>query len=333
MSYNRDMENEKQINDIFTKANESGELGVFLNGKDADEYRAYKRRKKMTEVALAIARSQGSLFCGEDVQRVCERALRLKQAAIQLPLSKLAQAKSYLAGGFVRLDCVVGGDGETLAKVKAYEARLAAKRGAKEITVAVTPSLFDGCRYGEIRKELKLLKKAVGKSALKVRVEKINAPTSLSRLARICSEIGARYLSVPYFVGCERLRLDLTNGCLLQVTGVERVDTYQKLASEGVERIGTDRAWEIYNDWIREANETPICEVAPSKKKENNTGNSVENKGQEIPKEEGIDKLPPCLSAVKILAAHERAKEEEQENKEKAEKPQADKKELDVKLL
>ncbi len=313
------MENQTKRTDVFTKVNEVGERGVFLNGKDAEEYRAFKRRKKMTEVTLSIARSEGSLFCGEDIQRVCERALRLKQAAIRLPLSKITQAKSYLASGGVKLDCAVGGNGETLGRVKAYEARLAVKKGAKEITVALAPSLVDGCRYHEIRKELKGLKRAVGKAALKVRVDKIGAHGTLSRVARICSEVGAAYLCVPFFIGCERLRLDLTNGCMLEVYGVERVETFQKLTENGVERIGTDKAWEIYNDWMREASETPVAErVLPT------------SEGGE--KEE--EKVPACVSAAKILAAHERAKEEEKTADDKQEQTETPpQKGLEIKLL
>ena len=282
------MDKQNQSIDVFTKANEDEEKGVFLTQKEAEEYRAYKRRKKITEVAIAVSKSAGTLFSGEDTQRVCERAIRLKQVAVKTPLSKLSLAKAYLKGSFVRLDCVVGEKGETLAKVKAYEARLAVKKGAKEITVAVTPSLFDYCRYLDITKELKQVKKAVGKAALKVRVEKISSPTALSRLARISSEVGAKYFSVPYFSGCERLRLDLTRGCGLEVTGVERLETYQTLHEKGIERIVTDKAWEIYNDWMREAQETAIIETEEKSKEENT--------------------LPPC--AAKILALTEKAKEE-----------------------
>ncbi len=296
LSYNRGMDKQNQSGNVFTKVNEREERGVFLTQKDAEEFRAYKRRRKMAEVALAISRSEGTLFGGEDVQRVCERAMRLKQAAIKTPLSKLTVAKSYLGGSFVRLDCVLCGNGETVAKVKAYEARVAVKRGAKEVTVPVTPSLFDCCRYAEIRKELKRIKRAVGKAHLKVRVERVNSPTSLSRLARIASEVGARYFSVPYFVGCERLRLDLTGGCQLETTGVERLETYRALVDRGVERIVTDKAWEMYNDWMREAQETPLI-MAEEKKEE-------QIKEQE--KEQEKETLPSC--AAKILSLAEKEK-------------------------
>ena len=50
--------------------------GVFLTHADAEEYRTYKKRKKLGEVTAAIAKSEGTLMGGEDVQRACERAIR-----------------------------------------------------------------------------------------------------------------------------------------------------------------------------------------------------------------------------------------------------------------
>ena len=259
LSHNQGMENQNVENGAFTKDIQSADCGVLLTQKDAVEFRAYKRRRRMTEVALAISRSESVATSGEDLRLVCDRATRLKQAAVQTTLSMLLSVKAHLAGTTVGIDCVVGGIGETWAKVKAYEARLAVQKGAKEITLPITPSLFNVCRYNEICKEVRKVKRAIGKKAvLKIRVEKTSSPTALSRLARIASEGGAKYLSVPYFSGVERLCLDLTNGCLLETTGVETVADYKHLFAKGVGRIVTDKAWEIYNDWMREAYETPL---------------------------------------------------------------------------
>lgn len=228
-----------------------------LSPSDMEEFRAYKRQKRTAEVVTAIAKAESDLPAGEDIQRVCQRAIRTRQAAVKVPLSKLARTVACLKGSGVKTDCKIGGDGETLAKVKALEARLARKRGAEEITLTLAPSLVEGCRYGEIRRELKRVKRAVGKTPLKVRAESIFSPTALSRIARIACETGARFFSVPHFAGCEKLRIDLTGGCELEVTGVETLDEYKRLISAGVGRIATQRAWEIYSAWLRETNEPP----------------------------------------------------------------------------
>ena len=68
--------------------------GVFLSNQDAEEYRIYKRRKKLNEISALISATEGSVIDGEDVQRICERAVRLKQSAVKLPLSKTCSVKT-----------------------------------------------------------------------------------------------------------------------------------------------------------------------------------------------------------------------------------------------
>lgn len=254
--------------------NRADPAGVFLTPTDAEEYRLYKKRKKLTEISTAISRCVSFLSDGEDIQRVCERAARLRIAAVKTPPSKLVQTACYLANSTVKIDCIVGGNGETLAKVKAYETRLALRKKASEITLVLAPSNVDGCRYGEIRREVKRMRRAAGKAAVKVRVDKISSPTSLARIARIASDCGAKYFSVPYFTGCEKLRLDLTNGCLLEVSGVEDLEIFRKLTEIGVARIVTNRAWEIYSEWLQEAQAISAPAKAEEKKTEDKKPNA-----------------------------------------------------------
>ncbi len=227
--------------------------GMFLSPQDAEEYRAYKRRKKVEEIMAAIAKSEASLINGEDPQRVCERAIRLKQAAIKVPPSWLPQAKTYLGGSKVKIDCVIGGNGETLTKVKAYEMRVALRGNAKELTVFIAPSMLSQNRFAEIKKELKKLCRTAKKAVVKVWVNNDYPFAVLSKVARICCEVGVKYFCVPYFAGCEKLRFDLTNGCQIEVSEVETLAEYRKLCESGVGRIVTRNIWEIYSEWIKEA--------------------------------------------------------------------------------
>ena len=276
------MEKKTDNNEVFTKA----ENGAFLTPAEAEEYRAYKRKKRVAEVTGAFAKSESSILNGEDVQRVCERAVRLRQAAVKLPLTRLSTAAYYLAKSGVKIDCVVGGNGETLARVKAYEAKLAVRRGASEITIAVTPSFLDTCRYNEIRRELKRVRRAIGRAVLKVRMEKTGSPTTVARVARIASEAGAAFFSIPYFNGCERLRVDMKNGCKLEVTGVRTAEDLKRLIAAGVGRVEMENPWETYSEWIREANETPILsevKLSPAKEEKpiavQSDGVGLEKKG------------------------------------------------------
>ncbi len=284
------MENQVKQNDVYTKASMAVEAngGVRLSEREAEEFRAYKRQKKLDEITRGISKSQSSLLSGEDVQRVCDRASRLNQTAVRLPASKLFQARYYIGNKAVRMDCVIGGNGETATKVKLCETKLALRKKAKEITLVVTPSWLDCCRYNEIRKEIRSVQRLTKRNVLKVRVEKVYSQSALSRLARLASELKVQFLSVPYFEGCARLRLDLTNGCKLEVSGVEDLETYKKLLLAGVSRIVTDHAWEIYSDWMRET-----VEPSSATDKEQENGKTLDKLGQALQADNGGGNAPP----------------------------------------
>ena len=241
--------------------------GLMLSLSDATEFCAYKRQKKINEITSAIARSATPIGDKEDAQRVCERAVRLKQAAVKISPIRLLQVRDYLTRNGVKIDCIIGGDGETLGRVKVYEAKLARRMKAKELTVVIAPSLIIGCRYAEIKKELKKLLRAAKDALCKVWVDNKYPYTTLARVARIASEVGAKYFCVPYFKGCERLRLDLTGGCQLEISDVETLEDFRKMTEAGVGRIVTSHIWEIYSEWMKEAEKI----VLPSAKKPSET--------------------------------------------------------------
>lgn len=235
---------------------------LTITAREAEEYCAYKRQKKIAEIMAAVSRSSTELKDGEDAHRICERAAKLRQAAVKMRPSKLVRHADCLIRHAVPVDCIIGGTGETLAKVKAYEAKTAQRLHARELTVILTPSLIADCRYAEIKKELKRIGRAAKKATIKVWVDKSFPFGTLARVARICSEMGAKFFCVPYFAGCERLRLELTCGCELEVGEVSTLDEFRMLTDAGVGRIVTDRIWDIYSEWMREAQKI----VFPAKK-------------------------------------------------------------------
>lgn len=247
-----DMENKTKIEEIPTK--EEGRL--LLSESDAADYYAYKKQKKIAMVMGALARSEGVLDGKEDIQRVTERAARIHQAAVRVTPTYFDLAREYFARGNVNADCIIGGNGETVTRVKTYEARLMRRRGARELTVAVTPSWVEGCRYAEIKKELRKLMRVGQKLCVKVWVDGGYPYPNLARVGRIASELGARYFSVPYFVGCERLRYDLFGGCQLEVVGVNTLADFKKMIGAGIGRIVTAYGFDMYEQWMQEVEQT-----------------------------------------------------------------------------
>ncbi len=252
--------------------------GVTISRREAEEYCAYKRQKKISEITSAMRRSESLLERGESGVRTCERASRLRQISVRMTPTDILQKGEIFKKSPVKIDCIIGGNGETFAKVKAYEAKRAVRAGAKELTLILSPSLIENGRYSELRKELKKVKRAAGRIPLKARIERTYPQATMSRLARLCAELGAYYFSVPYFEGCPRLKVDLSLGCLLEVSGVENLADFRKMIGAGIGRIVTSHAWEIYEEWLKEAEKvgleqgkplsTPTMEKPPKKEAE-----------------------------------------------------------------
>lgn len=72
-------------------------------------------------------------------------------------------------------------------------------------------------------------------------------------MGRFAADCGAKYLTVEFFPDCGRLKRDLHDSCMLEVTGVETAADYKALVAAGVERIGTSHAEEIYAELMKEA--------------------------------------------------------------------------------
>lgn len=263
MSHTSCMENQEQEKQDFTKANDFfiPEKRVSLSTQEAMEYRDYKRQKKRVEILSALAKSEGVLTGREDAGRISDRAAKMRQAAVRLTPIRLENAAEFFVRRGVAIDCIVGGNGETLAKVKAYEAKTAVKMGAKEITLILSPYQIEHCRYAEIKREIKRVLRVAKKAKIKVSVDKQYPRANMARLARLCGELGVAYFCIPYYDGCEVLRMDMSGGCKLQVSEVENLEQYRRLIGAGVGRIVTARAWEIYNEWMLEVEKIDFPEL------------------------------------------------------------------------
>lgn len=225
---------------------------VTISGREAAEYCAYKRQKKRAAIAAAISRAVYTWDGKEDLHQVCEYALRLRLASVRVTPLQLVECAERFSRRGVSSDCVIGGDGETATRVKVCEARFALRAQARSLTVRIAPSLVENARYADIKKEIRALRRVARKRILKAAATG-GSVAQLTRLARVCAEAGADYFSLPYFVGCERLRAELCGGCKLEIVGEFTLDEYKKLISGGADRIVTNAVVGIERAWSREA--------------------------------------------------------------------------------
>ncbi len=296
LSYTRSME--KSIGQSGAQTVETKRTGILLSDSEAEEYRNFKRQKYIAAVNQNIRRACLDLTEVNSVQEISELCALAKKhliATVRTTPDRLPTVRAALLESQTKIDVLLGGTGKTLWKVKAYETKLCVRSGAGELTVMPNPAFLETEKFTELKKELKKILKKAKTIPVKVFIAKQGELPKLFRLSRLLKELGVG-MSVPYFLGVERIKLDDKTGSFLEVRGVETAAEYQKMIGAGVERIQTSRLVEIYAELIKEAENysfsVPVAEVKTVESIEGPT--PVENgKENVLEKTESVDEEKP----------------------------------------
>ena len=174
--------------------------GIVLSPNEAEEYCEFKRQKRIAEVAAELAKSE--LYAAErdmgigDLKKIADSAKRVKSAAVRVNPVHVPAMKNLLGASGVFIDCLVGGTGETLVKAKGYEAKLAVRSGAKEITLILCYSAIKSGRTGDTKREIKRVCRAARKAVVKVAADKTLTYAEILRLGKMAADCGAKFLTV-----------------------------------------------------------------------------------------------------------------------------------------
>ena len=207
--------------------------GIVLSPSEAEEYCEFKRQKRIAEVVTALTKSElyaaGRDIFPAEIKKIADSAKRVGSAAVRVSPMYVPFLRGALQGSPCAVDCVVGGTGETTVKVKGYEAKLAMRGGAKEITLVLSYSALKSGRTGDTKREIKKVCRSARRALVKVEAEKTLTYAEILRVGRFAADCGAKYLTVEFFPDCGRLKRDLHDSCMLEVTGVETAADYKEL--------------------------------------------------------------------------------------------------------
>ncbi len=227
--------------------------GILLSPNEAEEYQKYKRAKYILEVNGKIAKGMivPSETDGVTLARAAELAKKFALAAVRVTPDRVREAVALLGESGVKTDVLIGGTGQTLAKAKAYECKLAARLGAEEFTVVLNPTAVREERFSELKKELKRIKRRAGERLVKLYTEGKDLQ-KLFRLAKFAKEQNVG-ISCPWFLGVQRLRSEDKTGCFLEVRDVATTEEYRKTVGAGIERILPVAIETVREELLREA--------------------------------------------------------------------------------
>lgn len=186
----------------------------------------------------------------EDVQNLCDEAERYKFYAVCVNGSRVADCKSFLKSGLVKIACVVGFPlGASLTDVKIFEALRAIEDGADEIDMVINVGWLKEGRTDDVLKEIKYLKEAIKQTVLKVIIETcFLSKEEIVQAAEICVAAGADFVKTSTGYGTGGATFDdvilikkaVGNKAKIKASGgIKDKESALKYLSLGVSRLGT----------------------------------------------------------------------------------------------
>ena len=191
----------------------------------------------------------------EDIRSILDDAMKYGTASACIPAAYVRQAADYVEGKLAICTVIGFPNGYSTAEVKAYEAADALKNGASEIDMVLNIGFLKDGRDGEVRDEIKLVKKACGDNILKVIIETcLLTEDEKIRACRIVTDAGADYIKTSTgfskggatFDDVALMVKNVGEGVKVKAAGgISSFDDAEEFLRLGADRLGTSRLIKI----------------------------------------------------------------------------------------
>jgi deoxyribose-phosphate aldolase len=193
---------------------------------------------------------------GIQMEVLCEEAREYHFYSVCINSSFIPLAKTFLVNSGVKICTVVGFPlGASLSKVKAYEAREAAKEGADEIDMVINISALKDNNYRKVKEDIEEVVRSVKGLICKVILETVLLTDQEKEIGcRIAVEAGAHFVKTS--TGFESggatvedvrlMRRIVGNHIGIKAAGgIRDYETTLKMVEAGATRIGASKGVEI----------------------------------------------------------------------------------------
>jgi len=193
---------------------------------------------------------------GIQIEGLCKEAREYHFYSVCINSSFIPLAKTFLANSGVKICAVVGFPlGASLSRVKAYEAREAAKEGADEIDMVINISALKDNHYQKVKEDIEEVVRSVKGLTCKVILETALLTDQEKEIGcRIAVEAGAQFVktSTGFESGgataedIKLMRRIVGNHMGIKAAGgIRDYETALKMVGAGATRIGASKGVEI----------------------------------------------------------------------------------------
>lgn len=210
-----------------------------------------------------IDHTQLKAFCTwEDIQKLCEEALRYHTASVCIPPSYVKRAKEVY-GERLNICTVIGFPlGYNTTAVKVAEAKDAIANGASEIDMVINIGDVKNKNFDAVREEIAAVRKVSEGCILKVIIETCYLTEEEKiALCKIITETKADYIKTSTGFGTKGATLEDillfkkhigTDVKMKAAGGVRSMKDIEAFLSNGCERIGTSSAFKIITEEMKQ---------------------------------------------------------------------------------
>lgn len=192
----------------------------------------------------------------EDIQKLCEEAIRYHTASVCIPPAYVERA-AKMYGKDLTVCTVIGFPlGYSTKETKVYEAADAVKKGAKEVDMVVNLGDVKDKKFDLITEEIRAVKEAVGSHILKVIIETCYLTEEEKiHLCECVTEGGADYIKTSTGFGTAGAQLEdielfkqhIGGHVKMKASGgIREKEDFEKFYNAGVHRIGASSAMKAF---------------------------------------------------------------------------------------
>ena len=196
---------------------------------------------------------QGSTW--EEIQTICDDAIKYKTASICIPPCYVKPAKEYM-GDKMKICTVIGfPNGNMTTAVKVFETKDALDNGADEIDMVINIGMLKAGDYDYVLNEIKEIKQACGDHILKVIIETcLLTDKEKIKMCELVTKAGADYIKTSTGFSTSGATFDDvklfkdhvgSNVKIKAAGGISSLEDAEKFMELGADRLGTSRIVKI----------------------------------------------------------------------------------------
>jgi deoxyribose-phosphate aldolase len=196
---------------------------------------------------------QGSTW--EEIQTICDDAIKYKTASICIPPCYVKPAKKYM-GDKMKICTVIGfPNGNMTTAVKVFETKDALDNGADEIDMVINIGMLKAGDYDYVLNEIKEIKQACGDHILKVIIETcLLTDNEKIKMCELVTKASADYIKTSTGFSTSGATFDDVklfkkhvggNVKIKAAGGISSLEDAEKFMELGADRLGTSRIVKI----------------------------------------------------------------------------------------